>query len=65
MSFIPDIPDNAPFSPGQLSWLNGYFAVLFSNAEGQPGLAVEEAAPPKEVSILFGSQTGTAEGVAD
>jgi sulfite reductase (NADPH) flavoprotein alpha-component len=65
MNSIPFIPDNAPFSPEQRLWLNGYLAGLFSNAsvgaQAMPGMS---AAPAKPLTILFGSQTGTAEGLA-
>ena len=33
MSFIaPILPDNAPFSPPQRAWLDGYLAGLFGDA---------------------------------
>jgi sulfite reductase (NADPH) flavoprotein alpha-component len=64
---VPLIPDNAPFSPEQRAWLNGFLAGVFSRAAGtlsstlsaQPAL---QALQP--LTILFGSQTGTAEGLA-
>jgi sulfite reductase (NADPH) flavoprotein alpha-component len=56
---VPLIPDNAPFTPEQRAWLNGFMAGVFSRAAGsQPATAL---AP---LTILFGSQTGTAEGLA-
>lgn len=65
---IPTIPDNAPFSSAQRSWLNGFLAGLYSVQEVEPtalGLAkAEPAAPAIPVTVLFGSQTGTAEGLA-
>ena len=64
---IPTIPDHAPFSPEQQSWLNGFFAGLFSVREldpAAPGLAGPAALPAVPVTVLFGSQTGTAEGLA-
>ena len=65
MNSIPFIPDNAPFSPEQRLWLNGYLAGLFSNAGvGAQASMAAIAAPAKPLTILFGSQTGTAEGVA-
>src|SRR5580692_5326850 len=69
MSQIPFIPENAPFSPEQRLWLNGYLAGLFSNAGlGGPALASSAApalvAPPKPLVVFYGSQTGTAEGLA-
>ena len=53
----PFIPENAPFSAEQRAWLNGFLAGLFSRSGPQaPGL--------KPLTILFGSQTGTAESLA-
>ena len=68
MNSIPFIPDNAPFSPEQRLWLNGYLAGLFSDAglasRVMAGLSAAPAAPAKPLAVLFGSQTGTAEGLA-
>ena len=68
MTSIPFIPDNAPFSPEQRLWLNGYLAGLFSDAtlaaRAMNGLAAAPAAPAKPLVLLYGSQTGTAEGLA-
>ncbi|MHA3769957.1 assimilatory sulfite reductase (NADPH) flavoprotein subunit [Verrucomicrobiota bacterium sgz303538] len=67
---IPFIPDNAPFSPEQRQWLNGYLAGLFSDAAGAfaaraaAGLSAVPATPAKPLVLLYGSQTGTAEGLA-
>jgi len=61
MNNAPVIPDSAPFSLEQRMWLNGYLAGLFAQS-GTP-----LAAPPKKLiplTILFGSQTGTAETLA-
>ena len=63
MSPVPLIPDNAPFSPEQRAWLNGFFAGVFSRTAGAPAApATTPALAP--LTILFGSQTGTAEGLA-
>ena len=68
MSHIPFIPDNAPFSAEQRQWLNGYLAGYFSDAGvGARALAGLSAAPvpaAKPLVLLYGSQTGTAEGLA-
>ncbi|MEA3209017.1 MAG: sulfite reductase flavoprotein alpha-component [Chthoniobacter sp.] len=68
MNPIPFIPDNAPFSPEQRLWLNGYLAGLFSDAtlasKALAGLSAAPAAPPKPLVVLYGSQTGTSEGLA-
>lgn len=69
MNTVPLIPDSAPFSPEQRAWLNGFFAGMFSRGPAVGGPAT--AGSPRETSpaltpltILFGSQTGTAEGLA-
>src|SRR4030095_5616423 len=66
-SQIPFIPENAPFTPEQRLWLNGYFAGLFSDAAADARLTttiIRPTAPPLPLVILYGSQTGTAEGLA-
>jgi sulfite reductase (NADPH) flavoprotein alpha-component len=60
-SLIPHIPEDAPFTPAQRTWLNGYLAGLYSYAPAQPATAVARAL---RVVVLYGSQTGTAEGLA-
>src|SRR5690606_19745514 len=62
----PYIPDNAPFSPEQRAWLNGFFAGMFSRgpAGGTQTTAVAATPALTPLTILFGSQTGTAESLA-
>lgn len=64
MNTVPLIPDTAPFSAEQRAWLNGFFAGMFSRAPGAAIAPVAAAAPLTPLTILFGSQTGTAEGLA-
>ncbi|HUG09851.1 MAG TPA: sulfite reductase subunit alpha [Opitutaceae bacterium] len=65
----PVIPDTAPFTPEQRAWLNGFFAGVFSRGESarvsnlKSGISNSEAAL-QPLTILFGSQTGTAESLA-
>lgn len=54
------IPDNAPFTPEQRQWLGGFMAQLLVQASGAP----LPSGPAVPVTVLFGSQTGTAEGLA-
>ncbi len=65
-SVVPLIPENAPFSPEQRAWLNGFLAGVFSRATA-PSVG-GGVPPPREtltpLTILFGSQTGTAENLA-
>ncbi|HEX3731167.1 MAG TPA: flavodoxin domain-containing protein, partial [Opitutaceae bacterium] len=59
-TLVPVIPENAPFTPEQRAWLNGFIAGILSRAPA-PAMAAPALQP---VTILFGSQTGTAEGLA-
>jgi len=60
---IPFIPDNAPFSPEQRAWLNGYLAGLFSGAPALASAPATQKASLK-VPVLYATQSGTAEGLA-
>ncbi|MEK7676858.1 MAG: sulfite reductase subunit alpha [Verrucomicrobiota bacterium] len=65
--FVPVLPENAPFTPEQRAYLNGFLAGLFSRAPGLAPHLVHDAAPAQAlqpVTILFGSQTGNAEALA-
>ncbi|HXI72448.1 MAG TPA: flavodoxin domain-containing protein [Verrucomicrobiae bacterium] len=62
MSTVPFIPETAPFSTEQRAWLNGFLAGLHSSAPA--GAAAAPAANAEPLLILFGSQTGSAEGLA-
>lgn len=65
MPEIPFIPENAPFNAEQRAWINGYLAGFFSNADGtQPSGSATPAPALEPLTILFGSQTGTAESIA-
>jgi sulfite reductase (NADPH) flavoprotein alpha-component len=69
MSTVPVLPDSAPFTAEQRAWLNGYFAGLFSRGQvnsvaAQPGDGRPSAGALTPLTILFGSQTGTAETLA-
>src|SRR4051812_17599767 len=61
MHLVPLIPDTAPFTPEQRAWLNGFLAGVFSRAADAPAAGSQGLAP---LTILFGSQTGTAENLA-
>lgn len=67
-SVVPYLPETAPFSSAQRQWLNGYLAGMFSGAVLDPTLTGADGgtavAPAITVTILYGSQTGTAEGIA-
>lgn len=66
---VPVIPDTAPFTPEQRAWLNGYLAGLMARGPVDPVAATAapgagNAGALRSLTILFGSQTGTAEGLA-
>jgi len=54
------IPDTAPFTPEQRLWLSEFLGHILSQAS----TASTSAGPAVPVTVLFGSQTGTAEGLA-
>jgi sulfite reductase (NADPH) flavoprotein alpha-component len=63
---VPCLPENAPFTPEQRAYLNGFLAGIFSRAPAPAGV-VHSAAQTDTLaplSILFGSQTGNAENLA-
>jgi sulfite reductase (NADPH) flavoprotein alpha-component len=67
MASVPLIPDTAPFTPAQRAWLNGFLAGVFSrSALPNSDLRIPNSASAalQPLTILFGSQTGTAEGLA-
>lgn len=72
MNRIPFIPENAPFTAEQRHWLNGFLAGVFSDAgtggaaalAGALGAGLESGAPKAPLLVMYGSQTGTAEGLA-
>jgi sulfite reductase (NADPH) flavoprotein alpha-component len=62
MTKVPSLPENAPFTAAQRLWLNGFLAGLFAQHEVESNGTSAAAAKP--LLIVFGSQTGTAEGLA-
>jgi sulfite reductase (NADPH) flavoprotein alpha-component len=64
MSAVPFIPDSAPFTPEQRAWLNGFFAGIFSRGPATATAPAQSAPALMPLTIVFGSQTGTAEGLA-
>ena len=61
MTSTPYIPENAPFTPEQRSWLNGFLAGLYSDAP-----AGGELAKPATLkfAVYFATQSGNAERLA-
>ena len=67
MTNIPYIPESAPFNAEQRAWLNGFLAGLFSQVPAgvpAPQLNGVPAKAGEPLLVLFGSQTGSAEGLA-
>jgi len=57
MVFPIQLPDDAPFTPEQRAWLNDFLSKALA-----PGTRTSGPAVP--VTVMYGSQTGTAEGLA-
>ena len=64
MSTIPLIPESAPFSPEQRAWLNGFLAGLFNRAPASVSQLSNLSPQLVPLTLLFGTQTGTAETLA-
>ena len=60
MSSFIQIPDDAPFNAEQRDWLGQFLSELLAGAS----TASAPAGPAVPVTILWGSQTGSAEGLA-
>jgi len=60
MSTFIQIPDDAPFSAEQRVWLGQFLATLLSGGAS----AGSSSGPAVPVTLLWGSQTGNAEGLA-
>tara|TARA_B110000003_G_scaffold276084_1_gene320817 strand:- start:2714 stop:4483 length:1770 start_codon:yes stop_codon:yes gene_type:complete len=67
MSLYPHLPDNAPFSENQRSWLGGFFSGLNSRIiETEPTTKDETGTQSSSrLAILYGTQTGNAEALAE
>ena len=61
---VPLIPESAPFTEEQRQWLNGLLAGIFSG-QTVSEVAVEKPAAKGKAIIMFGSQSGNAEGLAE
>ncbi|MBY8855539.1 molybdopterin-dependent oxidoreductase [Nocardia sp. CA2R105] len=63
----PVLPESAPLARSSRLWIDGLLAGMYSRAAGGPVLAAEPAgaaAEPRVVTVLWASQTGTAEEFA-
>lgn len=64
MSLVPVIPENAPFNAAQRVWLNGYLAGILGSAMAA-ATAAESAKPKPRVVLMFASQSGNAQSLAE
>lgn len=64
MPNVPIIPESAPFTAEQRSWLNGFLAGLLSQSAAGVASLSAPVVEKKPVLILFGSQSGNAESLA-
>ena len=64
---VPYIPKDAPFSGDQRAWLGGFLAGLHSRSiiVGESSDAVSSSSESKPIDILFGTQTGNSEELAN
>lgn len=63
---VPALPLDAPFEAERLSWVNGLLAGMFSRVMPVTEVATAKDAPAKPaISLLWASQTGNAEMLAE
>ncbi|MEM0898249.1 MAG: flavodoxin domain-containing protein [Verrucomicrobiota bacterium] len=62
---FPEIPESAPFTAEQRQWLNGYLQDLVTTLQGGAALAADGGAAQKPVMVLYASQSGNAQGLAE
>jgi sulfite reductase (NADPH) flavoprotein alpha-component len=55
------IPGDAPFDEAQRAWLNGFFNALLTQPRAPQAGGEAQAVSGKTITVLYGSQTGTAE----
>lgn len=60
---IPELLDNAPYSETQRAWLSGFFSGMRTQLMQNAGAV--SATTAQTIHILYGSQTGNAESVAN
>ena len=65
---VPYLPADLPFDPQQKQWLGGFLAGLHSRILVTQSSAAAPTSVPvalKPITIIYGSQTGNSEGVAE
>jgi sulfite reductase (NADPH) flavoprotein alpha-component len=66
MNTLPKLPTNAPFTAEQRAWIDGFLAGVFNELLASTTSTQEKSATAekKPLLLLFGSQSGSAEGLA-
>ncbi|MCX7084953.1 MAG: sulfite reductase flavoprotein subunit alpha [Methylococcales bacterium] len=59
---ISNLPIDAPYNDGQRAWLNGFFSGMQAHMSQSAGATL--STDSRVITILYGSQTGSAESVA-
>jgi sulfite reductase (NADPH) flavoprotein alpha-component len=59
----PQLLHDAPYSEAQRAWLSGFFAGMHTHSRQNAGAV--SSTTTRTINILYGSQTGTAESVAN
>ena len=59
----PQLPLDAPYNENQRAWLSGFFAGMHTHRLQSAGLVTQT--DTRLITILYGSQTGTAESVSN
>ena len=66
---VPYLPSDLPFNDDQKQWMGGFLAGLHSRllvqTSAAPAPIATETAPARPIHILYGSQTGNSETVAE
>lgn len=61
---IPDIPEDAPFSPEQRAWLRSYVGELIKSISAMQSCPPDAPTKPRAL-FLFGSQSGNAQALCE
>ncbi len=62
---IPQLPSSAPFNEAQRWWLNGYLAALLATEDSSEREVAAASAPKQRVLVLYASQSGNSESLAE
>ena len=61
---VPTLPTVAPLAPGNRAWVNGVLAGIFSRTAGSAAHTAEQVRSGPMATVVWASQTGTAEEFA-